>query len=185
MDFVQCEGSRGVLQVLNPPYLIIQTWLRVVGLRMVSVNQLPTFLSKHVPRQAPELHFNKVRTSQHLFRFCYVMQHTRCWKGAGPYYFYSLAMILYFKALEDVSTFASCLFIPKLPLIVPKSTVKSANKGPWNHGFCSMCGLQRCSKDPSPSWFHYVHLVEGFSLRMVLLDQFPDFSYRNMSPSRH
>ena len=119
------------------------------------------FTSKHVHRQAPELHFNRVHTSQHLFRVCYVTQHTRRWKGDGPSFFYSLAMMIYPKALEDISTVASCQFIPNLPLTVPKSAIKSANKGPWKHGFCSVWGIQRCSTGHRPSYFHYVDLVEG------------------------
>ena len=37
MDFVLCEGSRGVLQVIDLPIFIMWTWLRVAGLRMVSM----------------------------------------------------------------------------------------------------------------------------------------------------
>ena len=44
-------------------------------------------------------------------------------------------MTMYFKASEDMSTAASCPFIPKLPLTVPKLAVKSAEKDPGTMDF--------------------------------------------------
>ena len=77
IDFVQCEGSRGVLQVLNPYDLIIDLLEGCGSYDGVRESTFYLFTSKHVHRQAPELHFNRVHTSQHLFRVCYVTQHTR------------------------------------------------------------------------------------------------------------
>ena len=63
------------------------------------------------------------------------MQCKKRWIDAEPSYFHSLAMMIYFKALEDMSTAASCPFIPKLPLTVPKLAVKSAKKDPGTMDF--------------------------------------------------
>ena len=67
MDFVQYEGSRGVLQVLNPPDFIIWTWLRVLGLRMVSVDQLSTF--SH-PNMCPSRHQINISEELTLVNIC-------------------------------------------------------------------------------------------------------------------
>ena len=57
------------------------------------------------------------------------------WISAEPFHFHSLAMMMYFKALKDMGTAASCSFIPILPLTVPKSAVKSAKKDPGTMDF--------------------------------------------------
>ena len=56
-----------------------------------------------------------------------------------------LAMMIYFKALEGICRAAFCPFIPKLPLTVPKSTIKSAKKMLCDYEFCSMWGVQICT----------------------------------------
>ena len=59
MDFVQCEGSRGVLQVLDLPIFIMWTWLRVVGLRMVLLDQLPDFSHQNMSSSRHEINMSE------------------------------------------------------------------------------------------------------------------------------
>ena len=59
MDFVLCEGSRGVLQVLDLPIFIMWTWLRVVGLRMVLLDQLPDFSHQNMSSSRHEINMSE------------------------------------------------------------------------------------------------------------------------------
>ena len=53
MDFVLCEDSKGVVQVASPSIVILLTWWRVSGLKMVSV--IPHLDCSH-PNISPSMH---------------------------------------------------------------------------------------------------------------------------------
>ena len=80
MDFVQYEGSRGVLRVLHLPYLIIKTWLRVVGLRIVSVDQLSTFWHQNM---SPGRHHIDISKELSLVNICEGFAMLRNIRGFG------------------------------------------------------------------------------------------------------
>ena len=67
MDFVLCEGSRGVLQVLDPLDFIMWTWLRVVGLRMVLLDQLPDFSHQNMSPSRHQIYISEELT---LVKIC-------------------------------------------------------------------------------------------------------------------
>ena len=74
MDFVLCEGSRGVPKILNPLDFIMWTLLTVVGLRMVLLNQLPDFShqnmspSRHEINMSEELALVKICSESAMLR---------------------------------------------------------------------------------------------------------------------
>ena len=67
MDFVLCEGSRGVLQVLGRLDFIMWTWLRVMGLRMVLLDQLPNFSHQNMSPSRYEIYISEELT---LVKIC-------------------------------------------------------------------------------------------------------------------
>ena len=67
MDFVPREGSRGVLQVLNPLDFIKWTYLRVLALRMVSLDQLPDCSHQNMSPSAHQIYISEELT---LVKIC-------------------------------------------------------------------------------------------------------------------
>ena len=73
MDLALYEHLRHVLQVIHPPIFISLTWIRLVDLRMVSVDPLPAFSYSNMSPNRPQIYFPEELTLVNLCStFCYV-----------------------------------------------------------------------------------------------------------------